>query len=61
MPGRGVPSGSWGETCRGGNMRGNVFAAECRDNYGRWNQTILDMRNCGTYVAENRNGSLVCR
>ena len=28
---------------------------------GRWNVTVLDMRNCPTGNAENRNGSLVCR
>jgi hypothetical protein len=56
-----VPSGSWAQSCRGGRMRGEVFQAECRDNQDRWNATILDMRNCPTGQAENRNGSLVCR
>jgi hypothetical protein len=59
--GGGVPSGSWAQSCRGGGMRGQVFQAECRDGQGRWNATILDMRNCPTGQAENRNGSLVCR
>jgi hypothetical protein len=59
--GGGVPSGSWAQSCRGGQMRGAVFAAECRTGDGRWNATILDMRNCPTGQAENRNGSLVCR
>ncbi len=57
----GVPSGSWAQSCRGGDMRGQVFRAECRDSVGRWNTTVLDMRNCPTGNAENRNGSLVCR
>jgi hypothetical protein len=59
--GGGVPSGSWAQSCRGGQMRGAVFQAECRDNQGRWNATVLDMRNCDMGSAENRNGSLVCR
>jgi hypothetical protein len=59
--GGGVPSGSWAQSCRGGQMRGNVFHAEWRTGDGRWNSTFLDMRNCPTGQAENRNGSLVCR
>ena len=42
-------------------MRGSVFQAECRNGDGRMNTTVLDMRNCPTGQAENRNGSLVCR
>jgi len=60
-PGYGGPGGSWAQSCRDGNMRGNVFQAECRNGDGRWNSTVLDMRNCPSNVAENRNGSLVCR
>lgn len=59
--GAGVPSGSWAQSCRGGQMQGPVFRTECRDEVGRWNVTVLDMRNCPTGNAENRNGSLVCR
>ena len=59
--GGGAPGGSWAESCRGGGMRGSVFQAECRTGDGRMNTTVLDMRNCPTYQAENRNGSLVCR
>jgi hypothetical protein len=59
--GAGVPSGSWAQSCRGGRMQGDVFRTECRDESGRWNVTVLDMRNCPTGQAENRNGSLVCR
>ncbi len=59
--GAGVPSGTWAQSCRGGQMRGQIFQAECRDNDGRWNVTVLDMRNCALGSAENRNGSLVCR
>jgi len=56
-----MPVGSWGQSCRGGQMRGSIFQAECRTSDGRWNTTVLDMRNCPTGQAENRNGSLVCR
>ena len=59
--GTGTPYGSWAESCRGGSMRGQIFQAECRNSDGRWNTTVLDMRNCPAGVAENRNGSLVCR
>ena len=57
----GMPYGSWAESCRGGSMRGQIFQAECRNGNGRWNTTVLDMRNCPSGNAENRNGSLVCR
>lgn len=59
--GAGAPFGSWAQSCRGGQMQGQVFRTECRDESGRWNVTVLDMRNCPTGNAENRNGSLVCR
>ena len=59
--GAGLPYGSWSQTCRGGEMRGQIFQAECRNGDGRWNTTVLDMRNCPSGNAENRNGSLVCR
>jgi hypothetical protein len=55
------PGGNWMQSCRGGNMRGSLFQTECRTGDGRWNATVLDMRNCPTGNAENRNGSLVCR
>jgi hypothetical protein len=59
--GGGAPSGNWAQSCRGGNMRGSLFQTECRTSDGRWNATVLDMRNCPSGQAENRNGSLVCR
>ena len=59
--GGGTPGGNWVESCRGGQMRGNVFQTECRTGDVRWNSTVLDMRNCPSNIAENRNGSLVCR
>jgi hypothetical protein len=59
--GAGLPYGSWSESCRGGEMRGQLFQAECRNGDGRWNNTVLDMRNCPSGNAENRNGSLICR
>ncbi len=59
--GGGMPGGNWAQSCRGGNMRGNLFQTECRTSDGRWNATVLDMRNCPSGQAENRNGSLVCR
>jgi hypothetical protein len=59
--GGGAPAGNWAQSCRGGQMRGSVFQTECRNSDGRWNSTVLDMRNCPSNIAENRNGSLVCR
>jgi hypothetical protein len=59
--GAGLPYGSWSDSCRSGAMRGQLFQAECRNGNGRWNTTVLDMRNCPSGNAENRNGSLVCR
>jgi len=50
------------------NYRGKVYplfqdpgGALYLDEDGRWNATVLDMRNCPSGIAENRNGSLVCR
>jgi hypothetical protein len=57
----GQPYGNWAQSCRGGSMRGSLFQTECRTADGRWNTTVLDMRNCPSGNAENRNGSLVCR
>ena len=59
--GGGLPYGTWSQSCRGGDIRGQIFQAECRNGDGRWNTTVLDMRNCPSGNAENRNGSLVCR
>lgn len=56
-----MPGGSWAQSCRNADMRGPNMRAECRTVDGRWNATMLDMRNCPTGVADNRNGSLVCR
>ncbi|MEY4965734.1 MAG: hypothetical protein RL274_1317 [Pseudomonadota bacterium] len=58
--GAALPSGSWAQSCRAGQMQGQVFRTQCRDESGRWNVTVLDMRNCPTGNAENCNGSLVC-
>lgn len=33
---RGMPGGSWRESCRFPNMRGPVLVAQCRTSYDRW-------------------------
>ncbi len=54
-----LPGGSWARSCRGGQMRGTVLSA--RRDGGRGNDsTSLDMRQCRTGNAGNRNGRLVC-
>jgi Beta/Gamma crystallin/CVNH domain len=54
-----VPTGSWRATCRDHRVSRNVLFAECRDRFGRWVETSVDLRGCRQGVA-NVNGRLVC-
>jgi hypothetical protein len=54
-----LPGGSWRATCRNGRVYGNVLYATCRDRYGNWQASTLDLRYC-RYNVSNENGRLVC-
>ncbi|MFM9864741.1 MAG: beta/gamma crystallin-related protein [Micropepsaceae bacterium] len=54
-----LPGGSWRATCQNGRVYGGVLYATCRDNYGSWRASTVDLRNCRTNVV-NENGRLVC-
>jgi hypothetical protein len=54
-----VPTGTWRQTCRDEEVSGSVLSAECRDRYGRWIETSVDLRTCRQGVM-NSNGRLVC-
>jgi hypothetical protein len=54
-----LPGGSWRYSCQNGRVSGGVLYATCRDNYGSWRATTLNLRHCRDNVV-NENGRLVC-
>ncbi len=54
-----LPGGNWRYSCREYRIYGRILYAECRDNYGAWRATSLDLRQCGNNVS-NFGGRLVC-
>lgn len=54
-----TPSGTWRLTCRDHRVSRNILSAECRDRFGRWVETSVDLRSCRQGVS-NVNGRLVC-
>ncbi|MFN6953244.1 MAG: CVNH domain-containing protein [Acetobacteraceae bacterium] len=54
------PRGSWDETCRRAEVRGNTLSAECRDRDGRWNRSSIRYTDCAGNRVANRDGRLVC-
>ncbi|MGC2694551.1 MAG: CVNH domain-containing protein [Candidatus Angelobacter sp.] len=55
-----IPSGSYQQTCKNIELRGDVLAANCQDADGRWEATQLrDYRTCGSDIT-NDNGALRC-
>ncbi|HKD78708.1 MAG TPA: CVNH domain-containing protein [Candidatus Angelobacter sp.] len=54
------PSGSYQQTCRNIDVRGEILVANCQDSDGRWEATQLrDYRTCGSDII-NDNGALRC-
>lgn len=53
------PPGTWRKTCRDWRRRGDTLRAECRNRYGDWVRTSLNLRECRGEVG-NDNGNLVC-
>jgi hypothetical protein len=54
-----LPGGSWARSCRNSTMRGSTLYAECKG-LKRWQDTRLDVRQCRSGRAGNREGQLVC-
>jgi hypothetical protein len=54
-----LPGGNWRYTCRNARVYGRILYAECRDSYGTWRATSLDLLQCQGEVA-NLNGRLAC-
>jgi hypothetical protein len=52
--------GSFVDSCTRIEQRGPFLRALCQDQYGRLVPTRLDLRNCASGQAANRNGRLVC-
>jgi hypothetical protein len=52
--------GSFVESCTQVEQRGPFLRALCQDRYGRLVPARLDLRNCASGQAANRNGRLVC-
>lgn len=57
--GYGLPGGNWRASCRDYRVYGTILYASCRDGYGSWRQTSLDLGTCRSNVS-NVNGRLVC-
>ena len=58
---RGLPGGSYAQTCRNVVLRGNQLAGECMTTDRRWLSTSLDdVFRCRGDIANN-NGQLICR
>lgn len=54
-----LPRGDWRSSCRNYHIYGTVLRAECRDQYGRYVQSSIDVRQCRREVS-NYGGRLVC-
>ncbi|MCE9521649.1 MAG: hypothetical protein K8S25_04365 [Alphaproteobacteria bacterium] len=57
--GYGLPGGNWRMSCRNSRVYGRVLYAQCRDAFGRWQESSLDLRQCSGDVS-NWRGRLVC-
>lgn len=57
---RGLPDGSWRESCRYPQSRGSYLSAECRTSYDSWVQTQINVNNCRSGRVGNSDGRLVC-
>jgi hypothetical protein len=55
-----IPGGSYLQSCRDVQMRGNRLVATCRTEEGRWNRTALNsVGRCAGGIA-NADGRLAC-
>lgn len=56
---RPLPRGSWQETCRKGEIRGDRLVAECRRMNGKWRDTDIRYERCRRDI-RNIDGRLQC-
>lgn len=56
-----LPGGSWARSCRGGDVRGTMLSAECKDLRGKWRDSQINVRSCPTGGVGNIDGRLVCQ
>lgn len=54
------PGGSWAETCRDAQLRGNTLIARCRERDGDWRTTSIRYTDCPGGRVRNDNGRLEC-
>jgi Beta/Gamma crystallin/CVNH domain len=54
-----LPGGNWRYSCRNYRVIGWTLTAECRDQWGNWRRSTIDLRHCDGDVS-NRRGQLVC-
>lgn len=57
---RGIPAGTYTQTCRDIRVYGNRLEAECQKRNGGWRQTALDNIDQCRSAPANDNGHLVC-
>lgn len=55
-----MPRGSWVQTCRYAQIRGDDLYAQCRGRDGRWHNTRIDLDRCPNRGLVNDNGELRC-
>ena len=54
-----LPRGSWRWSCRNYHVYGGVLYAECRDQYGRFFPTSINVKRCRREIS-NLGGRLIC-
>lgn len=55
-----MPRGSWTQSCRNAQIRGDDLYAQCRGRDGRWHNTRIDLDRCPNRPLLNDNGELRC-
>ena len=55
-----MPRGSWTQSCRNAQIRGDDLYAQCRGRDGRWHNTRIDLDRCPNRGLVNDNGELRC-
>lgn len=57
--GESLPPGSWARNCKNARVYGRVLYASCRNKWGRFQDTSLDLRNCRQDISVV-DGRLIC-
>ena len=55
-----LPGGSWRDSCRDPDLRGDRLSAQCRTGSDRWTGNSIDLRGCRSNRVANRDGQLSC-